>query len=866
MTRSSSNISTYSQIFVGGPPQQVAASWKKPMLIISGLTEEFLEDLEQKQLNSTTQASPAKSGTRSNPPLFPKDDTADDDAENSQSPLVTPASGRRGGRRAKGMKSVSPRKKRPTRTAAPTFPLTDVDEEVLSNRASPSGSAKNSSNKDAEQSQESDADPDISMDFEPAPEPWKPPPIPNLKKQESSFTAADATPQTGPSLPKEPSIQTPQDSSSTPIEVDLPPPLEPINDELSDTDLPPPFIVDYNEPSESDCDDAADYLVKTRFKPMTDPQAFIAALTKYAPKARSTDTLYTLALNTQRALKAWQDQYLVLDAKTAPHAHPPKKPCTGGRIPVDPAVHEDMKEADLYNYSYDAKKVPGTQDPFAQRLGRDFVGGRELRQRRARDMLGSAAPSEEEEEDEDGRPGKRRRRAVQRFDGTGTGTGTATGTDTPQRFGWGGARKRGISGVAGSETPEVEGRSKRVRTGANQLLPQRIREMRGESAVTSSGEEGSPAPQTKRRGRPPGSKNLQRRSDAGIKKGPRKGTFGRTQKVVPVTLESLSQGQNQFALEPPTTTPTSIPNPTTLPSTSTVFQAAPQPATAPAADLATGSATPAAAEQFITTTPLSQYGTSYVEDPATPAGSTSDKKRKQRVKSEKRSQSMTIWWAERKARAAEKKIAEMKASGHSINDSRAISSPSSVTFATGSPITPAYSSAPGNMGVGSGLAALPSGGGGRNPMPLLAPAPTPAHTHQRAPPVYRSAYPPPDPRTSIPRPNSGPPPTLAPAPPPPPNPNIPPPSAQRHSMPGGPQPISPYPPRGPQHPQPPPRIAPTHGPGNLYGKSPLAPAGERQGPWATEKVEQERERESAQMEEMQREYVGLRPHPNARMQ
>ena len=224
MTRSSSNISTYSQIIVGGPPQQVAASWKNQILIISGLTEEFLEDLGQKPPIPQLQASPVKSGIRSNPPSFPKDNIADDDAENSQSPLVTPASGRRVGRRGKGMKSISPRKKRPTRTAAPTFPLTDVDEEVLSNRASPSGSAKNSSSKDAEQSQESDPDLDVSMDFEPAPEPWKPPPVPNLKKQESSFTISDSTPQTGPSLPKEPSIQTSQDSSLTPIEVEPPPP------------------------------------------------------------------------------------------------------------------------------------------------------------------------------------------------------------------------------------------------------------------------------------------------------------------------------------------------------------------------------------------------------------------------------------------------------------------------------------------------------------------------------------------------------------------------------------------------------------------------------------------------------------------
>jgi hypothetical protein len=40
--------------------------------------------------------------------------------------------------------------------------------------------------------------------------------------------------------------------------------------------------------------------------------------------------------------------------------------------------------------------------------------------------------------------------------------------------------------------------------------------------------------------------------------------------------------------------------------------------------------------------------------------------------------------------------------------------------------------------------------------------------------------------------------------------------------------------------------------------------GERQGSRGAEKGEQEREREPAQMEEMQREYMGLKPHPNAR--
>jgi TATA-binding protein-associated factor Taf7 len=110
--------------------------------------------------------------------------------------------------------------------------------------------------------------------------------------------------------------------------------------------------------------------------------------------------------------------------------HPPKKPANGGRIPVAEDVYEDMKEADLYGYTFDPKKPPGGQDPFAQRIGAEKSGGRELRQRRARDALDSAAPSEEEEEEDDeGRGvGRRKRRATRRFD-----LEEAAGTITPKR-------------------------------------------------------------------------------------------------------------------------------------------------------------------------------------------------------------------------------------------------------------------------------------------------------------------------------------------------------------------------------------------------------------------------------------------------
>ena len=51
-------------------------------------------------------------------------------------------------------------------------------------------------------------------------------------------------------------------------------------------------------------------------------------------------------------------------------------------------------------------------------------------------------------------------------------------------------------------------------------VPKRIQELRGESAAPSMQREMSPG--SSRKGRPPGSKNLHRRKDAGIKKGPRR--------------------------------------------------------------------------------------------------------------------------------------------------------------------------------------------------------------------------------------------------------------------------------------------------------------------------------------------------------
>ena len=120
-----------------------------------------------------------------------------------------------------------------------------------------------------------------------------------------------------PSFSRGSASQIPRDSGSTPAEPAVPKLVDPEDDILSDSDLPEPFVEDAPWPKEADCDDRADYLLQTRFKPMTDLQSIIASLTRYPASQRSTATLYALAKNAQHILKAWQDEYLALDARVS---------------------------------------------------------------------------------------------------------------------------------------------------------------------------------------------------------------------------------------------------------------------------------------------------------------------------------------------------------------------------------------------------------------------------------------------------------------------------------------------------------------------------------------------------------------------
>ncbi|KAE8833520.1 hypothetical protein PTNB73_05093 [Pyrenophora teres f. teres] len=702
-TRSASNISGNS--FEAAP--EIYASYEHPLFMVFGLSAEFFNGLkkhhgklpkERKSIvGSLLEASPSadEDGSESE-----EESTEESEIEMPVVPQPAPRGRGRGGRGSRGgrgrggrgrgsrggrgrggiAKSTSYAPSRTARSAGSVYPLTEDGHGQPSNQSTPNHGAKppsrGFSGTDSDDDNEEAIEDDSADEFEHMPMPKYRGAQHGSRLSESINGASEPSRSNKTSVPKiallpESASQTPRESASTPAESAVPKLLAPEEDVLSESDLPDPFIEDAPSPTEAECEDRADYLLQKRFKPLSDVQAAIAALTKFPAGQRSTANLYTLAENAQHILKAWQDEYLTLDARTAPHMHPAKKACNGGRIPLAPEIFEDMKEADLYGYTYDPKKPPGCQDPWGQRPGAEKGGRRELRTRRNRDMLESAAPSEEEGEENDieGRPSKRQRKATRKFDGTDTGTGA----NTPKKHnGWGGARKKGVSRFAkpNSETPEPEGRAtKRARTAASNLLHQRIQEMREESILGSSGDEESSTVDVddytegvRKRGRPAGSKNVARRSDYGIKKGPRKKTSeagtptpsAHGPNPPPLALNSMSEGQGQFTIA-------SQPFAEGIPlmpqhSAENVFQSTPRYSAPPQEAPLTHPSESSTPDAYMLTAPLSQYTNNYVDESSPNPGS----RRKPRVKSEKRSQSMTMWWAERKAKKREQDEKEGK--------------------------------------------------------------------------------------------------------------------------------------------------------------------------------------------------------------
>lgn len=338
--------------------------------------------------------------------------------------------------------------------------------------------------------------------------------------------------------------------------------LAPEEDVLGDEDFPSLYLDKWPDPDPQEPDDKAAHVLRRDYKPLASADDFIKALTKHDPAVRSTGNLMELAAHAQQALKDLQDEYLALDKITAPHARIPRKPAKGGRLPVEPAVFEDRKEADLYDYTFDPRRI-GFQDPGAQKIVRD-AEGRELRKRRIRSGGGfdteNVAAAFLGDEDKYASARGRRVKPVMRFDGV---------VAQPKR-------RRNVNATMGSLVPPAGDTGANMTpdptaattAGEGQVLPngyrvptsgrwanhvpKRIRELRGDSvgsarstgAATGEGtpaKEGSPSkeatPGPHRKGRPPGSKNLHKRKDAGIPKGPKK------KPQVVDSIEAPSDGQ-----------------------------------------------------------------------------------------------------------------------------------------------------------------------------------------------------------------------------------------------------------------------------------------------------------------------------------
>lgn len=255
----------------------------------------------------------------------------------------------RGGRGRGGgfSKAASSTSSRAARNGTAVFPFTE-DDDPLSNQSTPISNAKprtrlvgsaseyGSDDDDHEEAIEDDeSEPDydamdVAQKSQHTPQGSQPPDMDHSNHAASHPSAPAPDPKTEPpsktsnrlGVPKialmpQSASQTPRESVPTPAESAVPKLLDPEEDVLSDSDLPDPFIYDAPSPVEAECEDRADYLLQKRFKPMTDVQAAIAALTKFPAAQRSTENLYALTENAQHILKAWQDEYLMLDARVS---------------------------------------------------------------------------------------------------------------------------------------------------------------------------------------------------------------------------------------------------------------------------------------------------------------------------------------------------------------------------------------------------------------------------------------------------------------------------------------------------------------------------------------------------------------------
>jgi hypothetical protein len=358
-TRTTSTVSNYAKL---DSAPEVYATYENPYFMVFGLTPQFFDTLKPHKLKKSRQNTrpelPALSTLFTN---TEEDESSDTEEESDEPEPIRPVSTRgrgRGGRGSRGPRGrggrtrgggggrggrggrgrggltrvTSPVRIRPSRNAAPAFPLTEADDEEPSNQNSSMVDADTSpeveeqeeevatpEEEPEDEEEESDEDEpmqDGSDETMPSSTPPGEPPEELLNAYEDISipipipVMADKAPLPEQSLPS-----IPQAKALPLVAPVVRKYLEPEDDELFASDLPDAWLFDQPKPIEAECEDRADFLLKSRYQPLTDVQDIIASIHKHPISQRSTEVLYALAENTQRILQTWQDQFLELDAR-----------------------------------------------------------------------------------------------------------------------------------------------------------------------------------------------------------------------------------------------------------------------------------------------------------------------------------------------------------------------------------------------------------------------------------------------------------------------------------------------------------------------------------------------------------------------
>lgn len=280
------------------------------------------------------------------------------------------------------------------------------------------------------------------------------------------------------------------------------------DDELTESDLPPPFTSSTPVPDEDAS--TGEEVAAGRFKVLPNPDDFLLALTN--PASRSTSALSTIAANTQEALKLWQDQYLELDARLA-RKDPDYKPKSNPRELEDATTFEAKKAAFFAGRKY--KDTSYFHDSTARARNKKLSDARKQRERELEEAAIALSNSS------DGVGGRRLRlRKPRRLFDTGLNeTDTAASRATSvlstrkrKRDGLDDAEDE-AAGTPSASTSPVRKRGRPAAATKKPLLPSllgRRSGMRGPPPTTKSNTPGGTAsptpPLPKRKGRPPKAK------------------------------------------------------------------------------------------------------------------------------------------------------------------------------------------------------------------------------------------------------------------------------------------------------------------------------------------------------------------------